>query len=54
VQAALLVPAFLVYNKSLDSGAEYIYVPLMVGLWLALIYALYRTTRSRTAPRIAA
>jgi hypothetical protein len=51
---ALVIPAFLVYNKPLDSGAEYIYVPLMVGLWLGLIYALFRTTRRGTAPRIAA
>jgi uncharacterized membrane protein len=54
IQAALLIPTFLVYNRPLDSGTEYVYVPLMVGIWLALIYALFRATATRSAPRIAA
>jgi len=51
VQAALLIPTVLVYWKPFDSGSEWVYVPLMVGLWIALIVALARLTlRPRRAP----
>jgi uncharacterized membrane protein len=42
VQAALLVPTLLIYVKPFDSGSEYVYVPLMIGLWLALCAVLAR------------
>lgn len=53
-QGALLVPTVLVYGQPLGDGAEYVYAPLMIGLWLGMVYALIRTTAGRTAPRIAA
>ena len=44
VQAALLVPTFLIYAKPFDSGSEWVYVPLMIGVWVGLIVALARLT----------
>jgi uncharacterized membrane protein len=44
VQAALLVPPLLIYVKPFDSGSEYVYVPMMVAIWLALIAVLARLT----------
>jgi len=44
VQAALLIPTLLVYWQPLDDGAEWIYVPLMIGVWIGLIVVLARLT----------
>jgi hypothetical protein len=50
VQAALLVPTLLVYVQPFDSGSEYVYVPLMIGLWLGLIAVLARLALSSSGP----
>jgi hypothetical protein len=50
VQAALLVPMLLIYVQPFDSGSEYVYVPLMIGLWLALIAVLARLTLRQPRP----
>jgi hypothetical protein len=57
LQAALLVPTLLIYSKPFDSGSEYVYVPLMIGIWLALIAVLARLALSAAQaarPRIGA
>ena len=43
-QAVLLVPTLLIYWQPIDDGAELIYVPLMIGVWLGLIAVLARLT----------
>jgi uncharacterized membrane protein SirB2 len=52
VQVALLIPTLLIYVQPFDSGSEWIYVPLMAGLWIGLIVLLARLTvgRPRRAP----
>jgi hypothetical protein len=44
VQAALLIPMLLVYWQPIGDGAELVYVPLMVAVWLAMIAVLARLT----------
>jgi hypothetical protein len=49
VQAALVVPAWLIYAKPFDGGGEYFYVPVMAAIWVGLLVALLRmTVRART------
>jgi uncharacterized membrane protein len=45
VQAALLVPAILVYWKPIGGPVEWLYVPLMIALWTGIVFALVRMTR---------
>ena len=53
LEAALLVPTLLIYAKPFDSGSEYVYVPIMIGVWLGLAVALARMVL-RTRPRLTA
>ena len=54
IQLVVVVPALLFYLGPSGDWALYVYVPLMLGLWAAMLLALVKLVRSATAkPAIA-